>query len=274
MHATGDREPVVRHLDEVWSSLIAACDRIGAEQWDLPTGCPGWTVKDQLSHIIGVERMVRGEPSPPSPGVTPSHVRNSFGELNEPWIDARRGTPGPEVLDELVEVVTERVGELRALAPERFDVVGWSPIGDVPFREFLVTRVLDSWAHEQDVRRALGRPGGRNGAGESTVLDRCVRTMPFVVGKRVAPPDGTCVVFSVTGVLGRMVPVVVRDGRATAPVVAPGAPTVVLTMDQETFWGLGLGRVDPARALSAGQAGIEGDIALGHRVIEAMPFMV
>ena len=92
----------------------------------------------------------------------------------------------------------------------------WSPEGEVPYRDFLASRVLECWAHEQDVRRALGRPGGRNGMGELTALDRCERTMPYVVGRRVAPPDGTTVRFVVTGVLGRQVTVAVDGRRATA----------------------------------------------------------
>ena len=76
--------------------------------------------------------------------------------------------------------------------------MGWSPVGEVPYREFMETRVLDTWAHEQDIRRALGRPGGRNGVGETVTLDRCEQTMPFVVGKRVAPPDGTSVLLFAT----------------------------------------------------------------------------
>ncbi len=268
-------EPVVDELDEVWSSFAAACDGVRATQWDLPTDCPGWTVKDQLAHIIGVERMVMGDESPPPLADVPDHVRNEFAELNEPWIEARRTVPGPDVLAEFVGVTERRIAELRALPAERFDVVGWSPVGEVPFRDFLVTRVLDGWAHEQDVRRALGQPGGRNGAGESAVLDRCASTMGYVVGRRVAPPDGTSVRFVVTGVLGRWVPVVMVDGRAVAvPGRGPDEPTATLTMDQETFWRLGFGRVHPTRVLASGEVLVEGDVALGHRVLESMAFMV
>ncbi len=269
------REPVVDRLIEVWRSFAAACDGIRAFQWDLPTDCPGWTVKDQLAHIVGVERMVMGDQPPPPLETVPDHVRNEFAELNEAWIEARRPVAGAEVFAEFVAVTERRAYELRDLPPERFDVIGWSPVGDVPYRDFLVTRVLDSWAHEQDVRRALGRAGGRNGAAESVVLDRCATTMAYVVGKRVAPPDGSSVRYVVTGVLGRLVPVVMEGGRAVvAPGSGPDQPNATLTMDQEAFWRLGFGRVDAGRVLASGEVKVEGDVALGHRVLESMAFMI
>ena len=270
----GHREPVVDGLAEVWSSFAAACAGIGATQWDLPTDCPGWTVRDQLAHVIGVERLVMGDDAPPPLEAVPDHVRNEFAALNEPWVAARRRTPGPDVLAEFTTVTGRRLRQLRALSPGAFDVVGWSPVGEVPYREFLVTRVVDCWAHEQDVRRALGRPGGRAGAGESAVLDRCAATMPYVVGKRVAPPDGTAVRFELAGALGRRVPVVMAGGRAVlAPDGGPDRPTVTLAMDQETFWRLGFGRVDAGTVLASGQVRVDGDAALGRRVLESMAFM-
>jgi uncharacterized protein (TIGR03083 family) len=271
----GNHEPVVDGLTEVWHSLAVACEDIRPEEWDRATDCPGWTVRDQLRHIVGVERMVMGDGAPPPLENVPAHVRNAFAELNEPWIDARRASPGPEVLAEFIAVSERRVSQLRDLPPEQFDVVGWAPTGQLPFRDFLVTRLFDSWAHEQDVRRALGRPGGRDGPGEVAALDCCTSSMPYVIGKRVSPPDGTTIRFEVVGALGRRLSVTMSGGRAEL-VTRPGSadPACTLSMDQETFWRLGFGRVDAGQVLSVGQVRIDGDVTLGQRVLESMAFMI
>jgi uncharacterized protein (TIGR03083 family) len=270
-----NNEPVVGALVQVWTSIVGVGEQVRGTQWDLPTDCPGWTVRDQLSHLIGIERLLLGDPPPPPLAEFPGHVTNAFGEMNEAWVDARRRTPGPTVLAEFVEVTNRRIDDLRSMPTSRFDEVGWSPLGEIPYRQFMETRILDSWVHEQDIRRALGRPGGRNGVGEATALDRCGDTMPYVVGKRVAPPDGTSVLFAVVGVMGRQVLVAVDGGRAVPLAVTPEVrPTVTLTMDQESFWRLGFGRVEPKRLLATAQVKVDGDVALGHRVLDAMSFMI
>jgi hypothetical protein len=148
-------------------------------------------------------------------------------------------------------------------------------VGDVPYREFMATRVIDTWAHEQDMRRALGRAGGRNGAGEQVVLDRCAETMPYVVGKVVAPPDGTSVLFVVTGAMGRQVLVAVHQRRASPSPGPPAVPpTVTLTMDQEVFWRRCYGRLGPDESATDGPVAIEGDLDLGRRVLAGMAFMI
>jgi hypothetical protein len=98
--------------------------------------------------------------------------------------------------------------------------------------------------------------------------------MAYVVGKRVAPPDGTSVLFVVTGTLGRHALVAMADGRASlVPSSAGGAPSVTLTLDQEAFWRLAFGRADPSATLASGEVVVDGDVALGRRVLESMSFM-
>jgi uncharacterized protein (TIGR03083 family) len=272
--ASGRGEPVIEELIEVWASIVVACEQLDDEQWEQGTDCPGWTVKDQVSHLVGIEQALLGEPGPPPLGDVPAHVLNPFGQMNEAWVEARRGVPGPEVLAEFVATTNRRIDALSAMDGDQFDTVGWSPVGEVPYREFMVTRILDCWAHEQDIRRALDRPGGRNGAGERIVLDRCERTMPYVVGKQVAPPDGTSVLFAVTGVMGRHILVAVEGGRAS-PVAGPPVdpPSVTLTMDQEAFWRRCFGRVAPEELTDSGSVSVAGDGPLGQRVLAAMAFM-
>ncbi|HXQ18841.1 MAG TPA: maleylpyruvate isomerase family mycothiol-dependent enzyme [Acidimicrobiales bacterium] len=266
-------EPVVDLLDQIWRSMAEACGGLPEAAWDAPTDCPGWSVRDQLSHVIGTELMLVGEPSPPAVAPTPAHVHNPVGEMNEAWIAERRARPGNEVLDEFVAVTGRRVAELKADSEARFEKVGPSPIGEVPYRQFMWVRAFDSWIHEQDLRRALGRPGNRDGPAEELTLGRVADGMGFVVGRKVKPPEGTTVVWQITGPLARTVTVGVEGGRGVRLDEPPTAPTARLTLVAETFWRLGCGRIDPAGVLAAGSVDIDGDADVGRAVVGAMNFM-
>lgn len=271
--STSADEPVIDALAEVWASVVGVCSSLTDDEWSWPTPCPGWTVRDQLSHLIGIERLLLGDPPPPAVDEVPEHVKNPFGQVNESWVEARRATPGPEVLAEFEQTAARRIAALRSLPTEKYDEVGWSPVGEVPYREFMDTRVLDCWAHEQDIRQATGREGGRYGAGEASALERCVRTMPYVVGKRVGPPDGTSVRFAVSGPQGRTVVVTIDGGRGALSSEPVDAPAVTVSLDQGTFWRVGFGRMPSSQALEAGQIRFEGDVDLGRRIVASMPFM-
>lgn len=264
------REPVIDMLDEVWTSLVGACEGLSAGEWELPTDCPGWTVRDQLSHVIGIERALMGEDPPPVDATDASHVENDFGARNEAWVATRRDRPGDDVLDELREVTGRRLEILDRLPAAAFDEVGWSPVGQVPYRVFMEIRVFDSWVHEQDVRRAVGRPGGLGGAGEAVTLDRMISAMPYVVGRKVAPPEGTTVVWRIGGRTERQVAVVVEGGRGREPASTPSEPTVLFALDTDTFWRLACGRTTAAEAVEGGAVTVSGDTMLGRRILEAM----
>lgn len=269
---TAADDAVIDALDEVWSSIVHACEGLDDAQWTLPTDCPGWTVRDQISHLIGIERSLLGDEPPPATGPVPTsaQVKNPFAEANERWVAARRTTPGATVLAEFVDVTRRRLEALRSLPASRFDEIGWSPVGQVPYRAFMEVRIFDCWVHEQDLRRALGRPGGHGGAGEAVTLDRMVGAMGFVVARRAAAPDGSAVVWRLGGRVARQVAVVVDGGRGRLVEGTPAAPSVELSLDVDTFWRLACGRVDPGVAVAEGLVAMSGDADLGRRVLAAM----
>lgn len=264
--------PVVAVLAEEWEAICELCAALSEGEWELPSECPGWTVRDVLSHLIGVERMLLGDQAPPTPAERAPHIRNDMGAANEAWVAARRGIPGREVLEEFREVTARRLEQLEGLPPERFDEVGPSPVGQVPYREFMHVRVMDCWVHEQDIRVATGRPGHAAGPAAQISVDRIASAMPFVVGKRAEVPDGKGVRFELAGSPARRIDVAVGGGRARIEELTE--PDVTLRMDVEVFWRLGCGRVSGDAALGAALVGLDGDVALGEQVVRSMAFMI
>ncbi len=268
-------EPVVGVLEDTFMALARLGEELGDDDWDRPTECPGWSVRDVYSHVIGTERMLLGDPSPDGPAEIPDHVRNPVGAANEAWVAARRGLRGDVVLDELVDVCRGRIAQLRSFGPERFDEVGWSPVGQVPYREFMAVRVMDCWVHEQDARQATGRPGHGAGPAADIALDRLQSAMPFVVGKQAQAPDGASVRLVVGGPSPRQIDVVVVGGRATlGGSVLSTSPTVTLRLGSETFRRLTCGRIAGNRARIEGLVAVHGDERLGAALLDAMAFMI
>ena len=269
----GSNEPVIDVLDETWTAIGQLGDVLDAAEWDLPSECPGWTVRDVLSHMVGTERSLLGDAAP-DPVSTPPHVHNEVGARNEGWVVALRTHSGPEVLAAFRDVTTRRLAQLRSWPSARFDEVGPSPVGKVPYREFMRVRVMDCWVHEQDMRVATARPGHRDGPAAGLAIERLTSAMPFIVGKKAGAPEGSAVRFELTGTEPRRLDVVVRGGRAAVDPALESDPTVELRMDLEVFWRLGCGRVGGEAARGAGLVELRGDTELGERVVDSMAFMI
>jgi len=261
-------------LAETWGGLAEACYELSSSEWALPTECPGWDVKDQLSHLIGIERTIMGEPAPDFDGPFGGHVRTDFAKGNEPWIAVRRPRPGAAVRAEFVEVTGTRLAQLGALTADEWAAVGPSPTGEVPYAVFMEVRAFDSWVHEQDARRALDRPGGSGNRASAIALGRVEGAMPFVVGKQAGCADGTAVRFEISGPGddGRTFTIAVDGGRAR-PVGDDVPPTVTLSLSSIDLVRLGCGRVGAEGLEAAGTVSVQGDAAVGRRVLGAMNFM-
>ena len=97
--------------------------------------CPGWTVKDVVSHVTGICRdLLSG---------------NLDGVTTEPWtaaqVDARRHLPIAAIVAEWTELGPQVEAMVPSFPPE--------PAAQL---------VADLTTHEHDVRGALGQPGARD----------------------------------------------------------------------------------------------------------------
>src|SRR6202795_916419 len=123
-------EWIVDALEQTWSSINRKRRPRDPEAYDAPTPCPGWSVRDVLSHLLGFELMIRGEMKPPThEGPWPAHVRNPIGEINESIVESYRSLPGSEVLDLFRATTNRSLEHLRSLDDEAWEKVGWSPEG-------------------------------------------------------------------------------------------------------------------------------------------------
>lgn len=256
----------VDNLAALWASLGDLLARLDVEQWQAPTGCPGWTVQDQVSHLIDYESRAVGEPGPDHVPPDHPHVRNEIGRSNEVGVDWRRPRSSAEVFTEFRDVMARRLAQLRELSEADLQREVTTPAGPGTLQTMLTLRVMDTWSHEQDIRRAVGRPGDLEGPAADEAVAYFATLLPYVVGKRAATPERGTVVFCI----GERTPIAVEvvGGRGRLAQRAPDPPTVTLTLPVGTFGALVCGRSD-----APDDVRIDGDVALGQRVVAGLGVM-
>jgi uncharacterized protein (TIGR03083 family) len=267
-------EWIIDALDTTWGSIDRLVRPQPPASYDAMTPCPGWSVKDVLSHLVGFEQMLHGEPVPEYHGEWPTYVHNPIGEFNEAFVQVNRDRPGLEVLNELRVQCARSIAALRALDDAGWEKVGWSPEGERPYHRFQETRVLDSWIHLQDIRDALLQPEDDHGPGEEIVVNRFESALPYVVGKRMKSPEGTLVRVNLSGRLARSVLIGVVDGRSSAISDSAETPTLELTTPVALFWRRAAGRISAAAFLAASATDVRGDHAMASAFADSLVIMI
>ena len=182
--------------------LLPAPGGARPEDWSRPTDLPGWDVRACAAHTAHLEAILAGAPEETASFEPPDHATSLMSLYTEQGVVARRHrTPA-----ELVE-------EIRAVATTRHDAAAGRPAhrrsGSTRSRSsagsrwdwetLLRNRPLDVWMHEQDVRRAVGRPGGLDSPAARHVVDYLAESLGYVLARRAAAPAGTTLVLRVDG---------------------------------------------------------------------------
>ncbi|MFE9996015.1 maleylpyruvate isomerase family mycothiol-dependent enzyme [Streptomyces avermitilis] len=241
--------PTLQPYADAWTHSIEAISELVTPlvegEWNRRTPCPGWSVRDLVSHVIGLDCEMLGDPRPIH--TLPRdlfHVTNEHQRYMEMQVDVRRHHTAPEMTSELEYTVIRRNRQLRneSRAPET-KVRG--PLGSEPtLEEAMRNRAFDVWVHEQDLRATLGRPGNLDSPGAYITRDELLAALPKVVAKNAGAPAGSAVVFDVHGPVEFLRTVRVdAEGRGSIDGTPSLGPAVTLTLDWETYYRLACGRV-------------------------------
>ena len=257
--------------------FLEVAEGLDDTEWSYATSCPGWTVGDIVAHVAGVDRDLAGDAPPtdePDWEALP-HVNRPFSRFTELRVAAARGTARADVVESLADVIERRTQQLQhgptAVGTEVAGLGGSA----APLDRVLRLRAFDTWVHEQDIRRAVGRPGHLATVGARITADNLRTALPLVVGKKAGAEPGESVHLVVTGPIAFTRALLVDpDGRARFVPSGPTTdttgenPTTRLTLAWETYMLLGCGRVDVETVTDA--VDVDGDADLADRVLAAM----
>ena len=253
------------HSIEAISELVAP---LAEGEWNRRTECPAWSVRDIVSHVIGAECELLGDPRPiHSLPRDLFHVTDEFSRYLEVPVDVRRCHTAPEMTAELEYTIIRRSRQLRNENRSPDSPVRGIMGREITLEQLLRMRAFDVWVHEQDLRRALDRPANLDSPGAVVTRDFLLPALPKVVAKEAGAPPGCAVVFDVHGPLEFMRTVRVdASGRGTIDASVSLGPAATLVMDWETFVRLACGRVRPDAV--GDQVKTEGDPDLARRILE------
>ena len=265
-----DQERLAGYVEVWWQAIhdfTALLEEVPAEEWSTPTDLAGWDVRAVVAHTAHLEGILSGAPEETVEIGDAPHARGLMGLYTEQGVVARRDRTPDELINEIRAAATSRHTALLADPPTDgsakpttiFGGIGWD------WNTLLRNRPLDVWMHEQDVRRAVGRPGGMDSPAAVHSADYLAESLGFVLAKRVGAEPGTTVVLEVEGHEPKAFEVTEeRRGRPRAPVPAdpPGrgapAPGSVIV--------LAGGRRTPEE----GAVVVTGDAALGQQVLDTL----
>ena len=142
---------------------------------------------------VGARRGGRGDVrrAAPSDVAVPDYpwIRHDMGRFMEGPVQARRSWPGSAVVDELAAALTERQAAYADPALT-VDSTLATPLGEMTLGDLVTLRIMDVWVHEQDVREALGRPGGLESGGASVFVQAMLDRVPRLWAPLLAADQG------------------------------------------------------------------------------------
>ena len=261
----------LRLLREETAKLGALLESLAPGDWDGPTNCAPWSVRQLVAHtvrggelfLVSLERGQRGIFEPAFP---PEYRTLRMNEIAA-W-DTGRILAAMRAVDEQFQ------RDLGALRPDRLETRGHHVYGLMTARWFVDQRLAEIAVHRWDLEYSLGRPA---------VLDRDVAThllpmlfeenLPARLGQH-APPVGGRIRFVVSGAPGpywTVEAVPGADGASSVHRGEAGSADLTIDGDPVALVLLLYGRRPLGELEAEGLLAVSGDRTLADRFAEILP---
>lgn len=251
--------------------------QLSEEEWQRPTICAGWTVKDLVLHVLGddIGLLSRKRDAASFTGVQSPPQFSSWdglvafiNESNALWVQATRRMSHQLACTFLALTGEELFQYMRALDPFALgDPVSWAGPDPAPVWLDIAREYTERWVHQQHIRDAVDRPGFKDRRFFAPVLETLVWALPHTF-RQIPASEGTCIHFLVTGEAGGKWSLR-RAHEAWVlgkPVSEPADASVVL--DQESAWRLFTKGISKDEAFQKGT--FQGNMQLARKVLDTI----
>ena len=240
--------------------FLALVTSLSDEEWEQPTACTLWNVRQVLAHVTGgYAAYARWSEFKRQGSARVQRPYRASGlsfldSMNQIQVDDRAHATPAALLDELRDVGPRAVATraklpavLRAVRVPLPDLEGFTPIGYLT--DLIITRGM--WVHRLDICRATQREMVMTAEHDGRMVALVVRDL---AKKLAAHLRTTPLVYQLSG-----------RGGGTWQLGTKGPPAATLGLDILDFNLLASGRLTPEEAWS--RASIEGESALARDVL-------
>jgi uncharacterized protein (TIGR03084 family) len=141
-------------LDAETTVLVDHLRVLDDAAWNTPTPAAGWTIKDQIGHLAYFDGAVATAVADPDRfRAELAEMTKQSGDVVDMIASSRRDESGPELLDRFLAGRSEMV-ETFVHADQSRRVPWYGP--EMSVASALTARIMETWAHGQDVFDALG----------------------------------------------------------------------------------------------------------------------
>lgn len=260
-------------IAETRVELLRVLRGLDDAQWQLPTACEGWSVKDVALHLLGDDF---GLLSNLRDGDGQYHKVETWDDLvafidaqNDGWVRASRRISRRLLIDLLQFTGPQVVAALEALDPDDMaGPIGWAGIHPDPQWLHVAREFSEYWMHHQHICEAVGVTSLKDARYMLPLISTLVRALPQTYARTYEPP-GTTLAVEIDGA-GRWL-LVREDPDWVLYLAAPHPPAATVALDADTAWRL-FTHNQPVDVLRE-RIAIDGDVALGEVFLGATAYI-